>query len=158
MTENKLLFLKDTFSKYKVQFSEDHTNAIIFNPFYHENITVYYYKEDDFTPFCVCFSFQHFHLTDKENVIEWINEIITGRKFAIEFLKNEQRCFGSDIEAEELKDLSYAKLEQLSGYYGLTKLLNIADSFKVRGWDNSQNYDAVFVCQTNGRITIKKSN
>lgn len=34
MTENKLLFLKDTFSKYKEQFSDDRTNTIIFNPFY----------------------------------------------------------------------------------------------------------------------------
>lgn len=156
MTNSRLLFLKNAFSEYKIEFSEDCTNAVIFNPFYDENFTVYYYEEDDFTPFCVSFSFQHCHLTDEEDTVDWINEIITGKKLVIEFFQNEQRCFGSDIDAEELRELSYTKLEQFTGYYGLTKLLKIADSFKVRGWDIAHNFDAEFVHEADGSFSIKK--
>ncbi len=155
MTDNKLSFLKNTFSSYKVQFSDDFTCATIYNPFYDENITIYYYEDDDFSPFCARFSFQHRHLTDEDDVVEWINEIITGNKFAIEFFQKNQCRFGSEIAAEELEDLTYTKLEQFSGYYGLTKLFEIADSFKVRGWNNINNFDAVFVCETDKKITIK---
>ena len=156
MTDHKLIFLKSTFSKYDVQFSENFTKATLINPFYEENITVYYYDDDDFTPFCVCFSFQHCHLMDQEDVIEWINQIIAGNKFAIEFFKNGQNCFGSEIDSKELLDLSYEKLEQFTGYYGLTRLLSIVDTFKIRGWNNQHNFDATFVCEDNGYILIKK--
>ena len=122
---------------------------------YEENITVYYYDDDDFTPFCVCFSFQHCHLKDQEAVIEWINQIIAGEKFAIEFFKNGQNCFGSEIDSKELLDLSYEKLEQFTGFYGLTKLLSTVDTFKVRGWNNQHNFDASFVCEDNGHILIE---
>lgn len=154
MADNKLLFLVGAFSEYDVQFSEDFTKAVLFNSIYDENITVYYYGDDDFTPFCVCFSFQHCHLTDEEDVVKWANEIIAGNKLAIEFFNNGHRCFGSEIEAKELIDLSYEKLERFSGYYGLTKLLSIADSFKVRGWNNRHNFDAAFVREEDGCISI----
>ena len=156
MTDNKLIFLKSAFSEYDIQFSGDFTQAILVNPFYEENVTVYYYDDDDFTPFCVCFSFQHCHLRDQEDVIEWINQIIAGSKFAIEFFKNGQNCFGSEIDSKELLDLSYEKLEQFTGYYGLTRLLSIVDTFKIRGWNNQHNFDATFVCEDNGHILIKK--
>lgn len=156
MTENKLCFLKSAFPEYKVEFSDDFTEAILVNPNYDENITVYYYEDDDFSPFCVCFSFQHRHLIDEKNVIDWINQIITGKKFAIEFFQNEQRKFGGEIGADRLKALSYAELEQFSGYYGSTKLFQIADAFKVRGWDSANNFDAIFICESNWGTTIKK--
>lgn len=156
MSENKLSFLKSAFTEYKVEFSDDFTEAIIVNPNNDENITVYYYEDDDFYPFCVCFSFQHCHLIDEENVIEWIEQIITGKKFAVEFFQNEQRKFGGEIGAERLKALSYSELEQFSGYYGSTKLFQIADTFKVRGWYSANNFDAFFICKDNGCITIKK--
>ena len=153
MTENKLIFLKDTFIGFELQFSDDFSNAVIFNPNYNENITVY----ADGYEFIVCFSFQHCHLEDEEDVVEWIREIITGNKFAIEFFNKEQRCFGSEINAEELQDLSYEKLEQFTGYYGLTKLLDVADSFKIRGWDSKNNFDFTFFRKTNETIAISKT-
>ncbi|MDD5924196.1 MAG: hypothetical protein PUC88_05350 [Clostridia bacterium] len=156
MADHKLIFLKNAFSKYDVQFSEGFTKATIVNPFYDQNITVYYDEDDDFTPFCVSFSFQHCHLIDEEDVVEWINSIIAGNKFAIEFFNNGQQCFGSEIESKELLDLSYEKLEQFTGYYGSTKLLSIVDTFKVRGWNNQHNFDATFVCENNEHILIKK--
>ncbi len=157
MADNKLVFLTSAFAKYNVHFTEDFTKATLVNPFYEENITVYYCEDDDFTPFCVCFSFQHCHLTNQKDVVEWINQIIAGSKLAIEFFNHGQKCFGSEIDSEELLDLSYEKLEQLTGYYGLTKLFSIVDTFKVRGWNNQHNFDAAFVCEDNGRTLIKKS-
>ncbi len=153
MTENKLLFLKDSFPEFELQFSDDFSEAVILNPNYNENITVY----DEGFEFIVCFSFQHRHLEDEEDVVEWIGEIIAGNIFAIEFFNNEQRRFGSEINAEELQDLSYEKLEQFTGYYGLTKLFDMADSFKVRGWDSKNNFDFTFFCETNGSIAINKN-
>ena len=93
---------------------------------------------------------------DEEDVIEWISHIITGDKFAIEFFKNGEQCFGTEIKAKELLDLSYEKLEQITGYYGLTKLLSIVDAFKVRGWNSQHNFDAIFVRDDKGNILIKK--
>ncbi len=156
MSDNKLEFLKSAFPKYDIQFSEDFTKATLLNLFYDENITIYFYEDDDFTPFCVCFSFQHCHLTEKADVVEWMEQIITGRKVAIEFFKNGQRRFGSEIESKELLDLTYEKLEQFTGYYGLTKLLSIVDTFKVRAWNNRHNFDAAFVREDNGHILIRK--
>lgn len=153
MTENRLIFLKDTFSGFGLQFSDDFSKAVIFNPNYNENIIVY----DEGFEFTVCFSFQHRHLEEEEAVVEWIREIIAGNKFAIEFFHNEQRCFGSEMDAEELQALSYEKLEQFTGYYGLTKLLGVADSFKVRGWDSNNNFDCTFFRETNGTIAISRN-
>ena len=157
MAENKLSFLKNAFSDYVVEFTDSFTHAVIVNPFCGDNIAVYYYEDDEHTPYCVCFSYQHCHLCDKENVVEWINEIIQGRLLAIEFFNGEQRCFGGDIEAEKLIDLSYETLEQHFGYFGSTKLLQIADSFKVRGWNSLQSFNAVFVYEGNGNIGIKQT-
>ena len=158
MIENNLAFLKDAFPEHQIQFSDDFTDATIFNPFYEENITVSYDEALSFDPFCACFSFQHRHLIDENDVINWINDIISGNRFAIEFFKNEQRCFGGDIEAAELKDLSYAKLEQSTGYYGFTKLLDVADSFKIRGWERRNNWNAVFVQEPDGTVAIQQHN
>lgn len=156
MAENKLAFLKDAFPGHQVQFAEDFAYAVIRNPFYDENMKVYYYAEDDFTPFCVCFSFQHGHLTDEENVVEWIDEYITGKTFAIEFFQDGRRCFGGDITADEMKDLTYANIEKCFAYVGSTKLFRIADAFKVRGWDPKKNMDAMFVRQADGSVAIEK--
>ena len=66
--------------------------------------------------------------------------IISGNTLAIEFFNNEKRGFGGEIDAEELQDLSYEKPEHFTGYYGLTKLFDVADSFKIRGWDSNYNF------------------
>lgn len=155
MSENKLDFLTDAFSNCQIQYSDDFTNAIIVNPYYNENVTVYYYEEDDFTPFCACFSFQHCHLPNEEDVVIWISEIMSGNKFAIEFFKNDQRRFGGDIAAEDIASLTYAKLEEYTGYFGLTKLHTLADAFKIRGWNPVHNIDAKFVCEAGENITIR---
>ena len=153
MVDNRLIFLKEAFSDFKLEFSDDFQNVVIFNPNYNENIIVY----DDEFEFTVCFSFQHCHLEDEADVVDWIRRIIYGNTFAIEFFNNERRCFGGEIDAEELQDLSYEKLEKSTGYYGLTKLVDVANSFKIRGWDSKNNFDCTITCEANGSIAINKT-
>ena len=155
MVAKKLEFLREMYPEYRVDIIDNGLRAVIRNPFYNEHLHVSYYEEDDFTPFVASFSFQHCHLSDEEDVIEWINDVINGRIVSIEFFRNGQRRFGGDIEAKELIDLSYQKLEQYSGYWGITKLFQIADSFKVRGWHRENNFDAEFVLNQGETIVIK---
>ncbi len=157
MTENKLSFLSNAFSDYTVEYADSFTHAVISNPLHSDNITVHYYEDDEYTPYCVCFSYQHCHLCDEEDLIDWINEIIQGERFAIEFFKGEARHFGGDIDRDTLQNISYTALEQYSGYYGSSKLMELVDSFKVRGWNGSENFDAVFVYEENGGVEIKRT-
>ena len=157
MAKNRLAFLKKAFPNDKVHIEDDGLCAIVFNPFHDQNVNVYYCEEDDYTPFLACFSYQHRHFSDEEDIIDWINDITTGRVLAIEFFKNGQNCFGGEITAEELDEITYKKLERYAVYYGTTKLLNIVDSFKIRGWNIESNFDAVFVLEKDGTIAIEKN-
>ena len=150
MSKKRLEFLKDTFLGLDLQMADDEASMVILNPNYDENITVY----DNEYEYIVCFSFQHRHFEDENDIIAWIRKIITGNTFAIEFFNNEQRCFGSEIDTEELQGLTYKKLEQFTGYYGLTKLLDVADSFKIRSWDGKNNFDYTMICEGNGNVVI----
>ncbi len=153
MSQKRLDFLKGAFQKFEIRFADDYSNAIIVNPNCNENITVY----DDEFEFIVCFSFQHRHFEDEDDIVEWIRKIISGNTFAIEFFNDEQRRFGGEIDAEKLQELTYAKLEQFTGYYGATKLAEIADSFKIRGWDNKNNFDYAMNREENGTVVIRKT-
>ena len=156
MKNDKLSFLLKYFSSYEIRFTEDGDFAEIINPFYTENVKVEYIADDDFNPFIVYFAFQHCHMCDEEDIVEYINEIVNENKFSIEFFKNGKRRFGSDITAQELERLSYEKLEQHTGYWGITKLKQMADAFKVRGWNPNRNFDAVFVINNGESVTIQK--
>ena len=152
MSKKRLDFLKDAFRGFELQFAEDESNVVILNPNYDENITVY----DDEYEFTACFSFQHCHFEDEEDIIEWIGKIISGNTFAIEFFNNDQRRFGSEIDAKELQGLTYKKLEQFTGYCGLTKLLDVVDSFKIRSWDGKNNFDYTMIREENGNVVINQ--
>lgn len=156
MKTERFDFLRKEFPSYKIKFSEDGSMVEIVNPFGNENVRIEYVPEDDFTPYIVFFAFQHCHMCDEEDIIDYINDIINGKVFSIEYFYNDTRLFGGDITAEKLKDLSYDTLEQNTGYYGIAKLKDCADSFKLRGWHNDYNFDAIFVTDESGSVTIKK--
>lgn len=152
-----MLFLTNYFSSYEMIYSESKDSVEIVNPFGKDNIIVDY-DPADFTPFMVMFSFQHRHIENEEGVVEYVTDLVNENVFAIEFFENGDRCFGGDITAEELKGLSYEALEQTTGYYGSTKLKDCVDSFKVRGWSGNSDFDAIFVINECGEVTIKKVN
>lgn len=58
MAESRLGFLKKAFQNYRVHIRGDGLHANIFNPFYDENVDVYYHEEDSHTPFLAYFSYQ----------------------------------------------------------------------------------------------------
>ena len=155
MSKNNYAFLINHFSSCKIIYSESKDSVEIVNPFGKDNIVVDYDVADP-TPFMVMFSFQHRHIKDEKGVIEYITDIINENIFPIEFFKNGKKRFGGDITAQELKDLSYEKLEQKTGYYGSTKLIDCADAFKIRGWSGKNNLDAMFIVSESGKIEIKK--
>ena len=152
VSRSRLDFLSSVFDEFDLLFADDASNVTIQNPNYNENITIY----DDEFEFTVCFSFQHRHFEKPEDLVAWIREIIAGNLFAIEFFNNEQRRFGSEIGIEQLRNLTYEKLEQFTGYYCSKKLMDVADSFKIRGWDSRNNSDFVFVHDTSGAVEINK--
>ena len=155
MSKNNYTFLTNHFSSYEIIYLESKDSVEIVNPFGKDNIIVDYDPADP-TPFMVEFSFQHRHIEDENGVIEYINDIVNEKVFSIEFFKDGERCFGGDITSRELKNLSYEKLEQKTGYYGSTKLIDCADAFKVRGWSGKNNFDATFVVDKSGKVEIKK--
>lgn len=148
-------FLIKQFSNYEIIISEDEGFVEIINPFCKDNIRVHYDFDDEFSPYILCFAFQHVHMCDEEDIVDYVNDIISGELFSIEFFKDGVRRFGGDITADKLKELSYELLEQHTGYLGSAKLKDCADSFKVRGWC-SENFDATFVTDESGIVTIKK--
>lgn len=156
MQTDKLDFLMKKFPFHKIVFSEKRDYAEIINPFNEENIIVDYIPEDEFTPFLCRFSYQHRHFKSEEYVVEYINNIMSKNIYAIEFFENGENRFGWDITLQELSTLSYEYLEQRSGYYGVTKLKDVVDSFKVRGWDPCNNFDAIFVEDECGKTTLLK--
>ena len=155
MSKNSYTFLIDHFASYEIVYSEIKDCVEIINPFGKYNIIVDY-DSADFTPFSVMFSFQHRHFKDENDVFEYIEDIIGENVFAIEFFKDGNDRFGGDITLEQLNNLSYKALEQITGYYGSTKLKDCADSFKVRGWSGNKDFDAAFVTLKNGEVEIKK--
>ena len=146
----ELSFLTAYASKYRVDVSDDLESAIIYNPHQQEHLYVEYDSADDFSPFTLCFSFQHVHLPDRESAAEWIDDILHENIFSIEYFKGENRHFGGQISAADLANLSYELLEQKTGYYGSTKLYALADCFKVRGWTQKNDFDGYFVKKADG--------
>ena len=140
-----LSFLASYTSKYRVDISDDLESAIIYNPNSENHLYIEYDKADEFSPYMLSFSFQHVHLTDEESAKEWIDSILSEDVFSIEYFCGEDRRFGGQISAQELSNLSYDYLEQDTGYYGLTKLLQIVDHFKISGWSKKNDFDGYFV-------------
>ena len=151
----KLSFLENYVSKYRIDISDDLESAIIYNPNSEDHLYIEYDKADAFSPYMLSFSFQHVHMTDEECAKEWIDSILSEDIFSIEYFCGEDRRFGGQISAQELKNLSYDYLEQNTGYYGITKLFQIADHFKIRGWRRKNDFDGYFVEKDN-TIQINK--
>ena len=151
-----LSFLTSYTSKYRIDISDDLESAIIYNPNSEDHLYVEYDKADNFSPYMLSFSFQHVHLTDEESAKEWVDSILNEDVFSIEYFCGEERRFGGEISAQELENLSYDYLEQDTGYYGLTKLFQIVDHFKIRGWSKKNDFDGYFVEKDN-TIQIEKN-
>ncbi|MBQ8257958.1 MAG: hypothetical protein IJY97_00200, partial [Clostridia bacterium] len=136
-----LSFISEYADRFTVDISDDLESAIIYNPFGNDNLYVYYMSDDEYDPFMVRFSYQHQHLPDIQSVKVWIDKIISGDLFAIEFFVDGRDCFGGEITREELDILSY---ESLMKRWGNAFSQN-ADEFRIRGWNDNSSSDFIFV-------------
>lgn len=139
-----LSFLEKYTSKYRVDISDDLESALIYHPNGEEHLYIEY-DRDDFSPYMLSFSFQHVHKTNQKSAEDWIDDILNEKILAIEYFIGKSSIFGGEIDAAKLSNLSYEFLEHDTGYYGTTKLFQIADSFKVRGWSQKNDFDGYFV-------------
>ncbi len=148
-----LSFLSKYIPLYRVDVSDDLHSAVIYNPSSEEHLYVEYDNSDESWPYTLSFSFQHVHLIDERDAEEWIDEFLNEESFAIEYFMGEERKLGGQISADELKNLSYELLEDDTGYYAMTKLYEVADRFKLRGWSGKNDFDGFFV-ERDGEIQI----
>ena len=151
----ELSFIAKYIPEHRVDISDDLCSAIIYNTYSEDHLYVEYDRSDEFTPYTLSFSFHHIHLIDQESADEWVDEIINERVYAIEYFKGECRVLGGQISAEDLENLSYDFLEEDTGYYAMTKLYEVADHFKLRGWSRKNDFDGHFI-EVDGEIEIEK--
>ena len=151
----ELLSIAEQFSEYDVQFSNTGESFDIINPFGKDSIRVCM-ENDVHEPYMVCFSFQHRHLATADEVIAYVSDIIGGNVFAIEFFKDGRKRFGGDLDAQEVRELSYDMLARFLGCFGASELIDVADSFKVRGWAQDGDFDAKFITGEMGKVILVK--
>ena len=150
--ETRLQFLEQL--PVSVQYQEEGMAAVLTSSESDLEIRVYDCPEDDFTPYIVCYATQHAHLCDEEDVLEMVEDVISGRLCAIEFFKGEARCLGGDIEAEYLDHLSLDTLKEAFSPLNVGRLLKKADTFQIRGWKKDQNLDGTI--EDDGTIRVKR--
>ena len=154
MKRKELLKIVKHFCVYDVQFSDNGESFDIINPFGKDSISVCV-ENDPHTPYMVCFSFQHRHLATANEVIAYVGDIIGGNVFAIEFFKDGRKRLGGDLDAQEVRELSYDMLAHFLGCFGVSKLIDVADSIKVRGWAQDADFDATFVTDEMGNVSLQ---
>ena len=83
MNEN-LSFLTKYFSLNELEIVDEYSMEIK-NPYNGENICILDESYEDYYQITVYFSYQHRHMYDEQKIIEYINDIVNGNVFAIEF-------------------------------------------------------------------------
>lgn len=159
MRKNELYRIAEHFSAYEVRFSDDGDSLQIINPFGKDAILV----ECDGEAYIVCVTAHfHIHLEPVEQVVAYVRNILEGKRVIIEFYKDGNWSMSADLKSQELRELSYTSLSQRMHMvrdgkvvpYG-DLLIEAADSFHVRGWAQDVDFDAVFVRDGQGNVTIQ---
>lgn len=167
MQRKELLAIAEQFATYNVQLSDEKESFEILNPYGKDAILVESEGVLASEPYIVCYTFYHIHLETVEQVIAYVRDILEGRRLVIGFFKDGRWSMSADLDKQELRDLSYTSLSKRMnmGKYGSDmlygdhrELIEAADSFCVRGWAQDADFDAVFVTDAQGVVTVQKSN
>ena len=165
MKRKELLAIAEQFAAYEVQFSDEKESFDIINPFGKDPILVECEVEDPDPAYIVCFSFFHTHLDEVEQVIAYVRDIVEGKRLVIGFFKDGRWSMSADLDEQEQLDLSYTGLSKRMhmGPYSMgwpydnhEELIEVTDSFCVRGWAQNTDFDAKFVLDEHGNVTIQK--
>lgn len=106
------------------------------------------------TPYYLGFtSFQHWHLSSKDELIKYIDEIISDKRISIEFFNGLNAVMGTDITPDEISDLSY---ESISERFIVCKNNPFGLNFKIRSFSGKYDMDAHFERDAAGNISICK--
>ncbi len=73
-------------------------------------------RTETFTEYIVCFSTQHRHLEELDEVEDYVRQILADDVLPIEFYARGQRCWGGEIQRADLAGLDTARLSALFGY------------------------------------------
>lgn len=157
MKRKELLAIAERFPTHDVQFSNGGEHFDIINPFGKDSISVYI-ENDSNTPYMVCFSFNHVHLETPDQVIAYVNDIISGNVFAIGFFKDGRQRIGGNLDAEDVCALSYDTLARFVHSFRDIKLIDVVDSLKVRGWMPDACFDAKFIMDEEGNVSVQRMN
>lgn len=162
MQRKELLEIAEQFSAYDVRFSDKREGFDIVNPFGKDPIHVECEGELLSAPYIVWCSVYHVHLETEDQVIKFVSDIIEGRTLIISLFKDDHLCMSADLDSQELRDLSYTMLSKHFGFDGrLTpygtrgKLIDRADSFKIRGWAQDADFEAKFITDEQGNVSIQ---
>ena len=116
-------FLLEMQKHYDFELSVEEGRRVLRNPrtggqieIFEESYTTDSRKTETFTEYIVCFSTQHRHLEDPEDVEDYIRQILADEVLPIEFYSQGQRCWGSEIRREDFADLDAVQLSSLFGY------------------------------------------
>ncbi|MDR2728743.1 MAG: hypothetical protein LBB56_06375 [Chitinispirillales bacterium] len=165
--------LIETFKDYDVEIIFENELHVfqIKNPYWNENIEVYYNKYDeDEEEYIFFFSFQHTHFSKYnaddsieeiiDDLIEYIKDFLSGKLVAIEFFKKGKNTFGggviyADLDISSKKNLIYSfwgsdipsKKNLIYNFYE-NWLFNLwykkIDSCSIRNWNGAYNKDIKF--------------
>ena len=162
MKREEIYAIAEQFSEHDVRFSDERDGFDIINPFGKDPIYVEYEGEQLREPYTVCFSAHHVHLETADQVIEFVGDIIEGRRLSLELFKDGRLCMGADLDAQALRDLSYTMLAKRLGldgtpkpYGNMGRLIDHADSFKVRGWAPNADFDGKFIVDEQGNAAVQ---
>lgn len=146
-----LSFLKELFPQYTVELYAENDSewAEIKNKAFDDLIKVYYAPED-FEIYCLVFATQHVHISEKEQLIEYVTAFANAETAAIEFYENGRKCFGGDIETALLDDLTYNSLR--NRFYSSIDIRNM--TFQVRAWDKKYCFNGMFIKDSSGTVQI----
>lgn len=145
------------FLAFDPDFSDDGNCFEIKSPFGKDAILVQHDEEE----YTVCYSRHHVHLETAKQAEAYVCDIMAGRRTIIEFYKDGRLCMSADLSAQELCELSYASLSQRMGFgkneFMPGELIDFADSFKIRGWAQDADFDATFIADVQGNVTVQKT-
>ena len=147
-----LSFLLDFVPRYQVLFSTDRTSAILVNPNKEDHLYIDY-DEEDFSPYSLTFSYYNVHLTSKKDAKNFIEQVTSEQRFAIQFLQNGAWAFSGDLPKEDVENLCYERLNNNFGVIMRTALVECADTFKIRSWSGSGDVDGSF-CKKDNKILL----
>ena len=160
MSRSELSTIAAQFSAYEVKFSDEKESFDIINPFGKDPISVVYHemKEPD-TSYIVCFSCWHIHLETVNEVVAYVRDILEGRCGIIEFYNNGHIAMSTELDTQGLRELTFEALAKRMGVGGDSRMRlyanHYADSLKVRGWGKDADFDARFIKDEQGNVSIQ---